>query len=195
VTKNIVVIQGHPDPHGQHYCHALAQAYVEGAKSGGHLVRTIDIAHLEFPLLRSAEQYRDNLAPADIFEAQEKINWASHIVIVYPLWLGSVPALLKAFLEQTFREDFAMISRDGSARCVRLLKGKSARLVVSMGMPVLLYRLYFGAYGLKNLERSVLHFAGISPVRETLIGNVERRDSVYRGRWLLKVQRLGYDAR
>jgi hypothetical protein len=39
-----------------------------------------------------------------------------------------------------------------------------------MGMPVILYRWYFGAFGLRGFERSVLSFAGIKPIRESLYG-------------------------
>lgn len=194
-SRNIVVLQGHPDPQGRHFCHALAQSYIEGARQEGHFVQEIDVARLEFPLLRSMEEYRDNIPPADILEAQEKINWAEHLVFVYPLWLGSVPALLKGFLEQTFRETFIVTSREDHRRCAQLLRGKSARLLVTMGMPAWWYRIHFGAHGTKSMESSVLTFAGIAPVRQTFIGRVEQRDSASRGRWLLRVRQLGADAR
>lgn len=35
------IVQGHPDPAGGHYGHALAQAYASGAEAAGHEVRTI----------------------------------------------------------------------------------------------------------------------------------------------------------
>ena len=166
MSRNIVVILGHPDPHGHHFCHALAQAYIDGAKQAGHLVRTINVARLEFPLLRNMEDYRDNIPPADILEAQEKINWAEHLVFIYPLWLGSVPALLKGFLEQTFRENFIVVDREDHRRCAQLLRGKSARLLVTMGMPAFVSRWYFGAHSLKSLERNILGFSGVGqPVR------------------------------
>ena len=33
--------------------------------------------------------------PADIRAAQDDIRWAEHVVLIYPLWLGTMPALLK----------------------------------------------------------------------------------------------------
>jgi putative NADPH-quinone reductase len=51
-----------------------------------------------------------------------------------------------------------------------LLAGQSARLVVTMGMPALIYRWYFRAHGVRGFERSVLRFAGTAPVREALLG-------------------------
>ena len=41
-----------------------------------------------------------------------------------------------------------------------------------MGMPAFIYRWYFGAHGLKSLERSIPCFVGIRPIRETLIGMI-----------------------
>jgi putative NADPH-quinone reductase len=158
-------------------------------------VRIIDVARIDFPLLRTQEQFQKEPPCGEIKDAQETIRWADHLVFCYPLWLGTVPALLKAFLEQVFREGFAMeVSRRGLG-WTRLLKGKSARIIVTMGMPALVYRWYFGAHGLKSLERSVLSFAGIGPIRESLIGSVESRGVRYHGHWLIKMQALGRRAR
>ena len=37
-------------------------------------------------------------------------------------------------------------------------------------MPVLLYRWYFGAYGVRSIERRLLSFAGIEPIHESVYG-------------------------
>ena len=42
-----------------------------------------------------------------------------------------------------------------------------------MGMPALIYRWYFRAHGVRGLEHSVLRFAGMKPVRETLWGMID----------------------
>jgi len=192
VKRRIAIIQGHPDESGKHFCDALAQAYAAGARGEGHEVQMITVARLDFPLLRTQEEFRGEV-PESIRDAQAIIQWADHLVFIYPLWLGMLPALLKGFLEQVFREGFAMqFTRSGWKR---LLKGKSARIVVTMGMPALAFRFYFGAHGLKSLERSVLSFAGIGPIRETLIGMVEARSTESRGRCLIRMQQLGRRAR
>ena len=67
------------------------------------------------------------------------MRWAQHWVFLFPLWHGTMPALLKGFLEHIFRPGFAMeYQKNGFPK--RLLAGRSARIVVTMGMPVLLYR-------------------------------------------------------
>jgi len=102
-----------------------------------------------------------------------------------------MPALLKAFMEQVFRPGFVAGSRaDGWQRPSRL-KGKSARVIVTMGMPAIVYRWYFRAHGLRNLERNILRFCGIRPVKDTLIGLVEVMSDAERRRWLERVEGLG----
>ena len=128
---NVAIIQGHPDPAGGHFGHALAAAYADAAKAAGHEVKTIEVAKLEFALLRSAG------------------DW------------------------QALRPGFAF----GEARAGRLpqklLKGRSARIVVTMGMPAFFYRVYYRSHSVKNLKRNILEFVGVSPVHTTLIGMVE----------------------
>ncbi len=135
--KRIAVIQGHPDPQGNRFGHALAVAYREGAAQGGHECRIIDVARLEFPLLRTQDDWSDGNPPPGIRDAQQVIAWADHLVILYPLWLGSMPALLKGFLEQTMRPGFALAKSGPGMMDKKLLSGRSARIVVTMGMPAL----------------------------------------------------------
>jgi len=190
MSKRITIIQGHPDPAPGHLCQALAEAYRTGAEEAGFEVRIINIADLSFPWIRSKADFEHGERPAEIAEAQSVIRSSDHLVIVYPLWLGTLPALLKAFLEQVFRYDFAFEPGPGG-RFRKLLTGRSARIVVTMGMPALAYRLYFGAHGLKSLERSILKFAGIRPVRESLFGRVEEADAAKRAGWIAQMQALG----
>ncbi|WP_188053093.1 NAD(P)H-dependent oxidoreductase [Sphingosinithalassobacter sp. CS137] len=189
-TRRIVVIDGHPDPDRARFVHALADAYAAGAADAGHAVRRIDIATMDFPLLRNAADWKDAAPVPDVVAAQEAIGWAEHLVILYPLWLGDVPALLKGFLEQVARPGFAIGEQEGHRGPVGLLKGRSARLVVTMGMPALFYRSYFGAHSVKSFERNILKLAGVRPVSHTLLGGVE--DSAeQRAQWLDHLFDLG----
>lgn len=189
MVHRITIIQGHPDPAGKRFCHALAEAYAAGARGSGLEVRLIDVAQLEFPLLRTQAEFEAGKPPQSIIDAQEAIKWADHLVVIYPLWLGMMPALLKAFLEQVFRPGFAV--KTNARGWESLLKGRSARIVVTMGMPALFYRWYFGAHGLKSLERSVLRFVGIKPIKETLIGMIGAAGEAKRKAWLEKLRVLG----
>lgn len=185
--SNIVLIDGHPDADRGRFVHALADAYAAGAETGGHAVRRIELATLDFPMLRSRAQWMDASPCAAIAQAQEAIRWAEHLVFFYPLWLGDMPALLKAFLEQLARPGFAL----AEGRMPKpLLGGRSARLVVTMGMPAFFYRFFYGAHSVKSFERNILKLAGIKPVESSLIGNIEGGPDD-RVAWLERMRELG----
>ncbi len=189
-----MIIQGHPDPGDGHLGHALAEAYAQAAREAGHEATTIEVAGRAFPWLRTKEEYEKGPLPEMLHPAQQAIRAADLLCTVYPLWLGTLPAVLKAFLEQVFRPGFAFIPSERAWR--RPLKGKSAHIVVTMmGMPVLLYRWYLDAHGVKSLERSVLGFCGIGPVRESLFSLVDAPTPKRRTRWLARMRRFGAAAR
>lgn len=192
MSKRIVIVQGHPDPGGEHYGHALAQAYREGAAGAGHAVEVLPVSEFDFPLLRSKREFDQAEPPEIIRHCQQAIAGADHVVIIHPLWLGSMPALLKGFLEQVFRPGFAFGRPETPGRPgTKLLQGKSARVVVTMGMPGLVYRWFYGAHAVKSLERNILAFTGFKPVRRTLIGMVEAKDDAGRRKHLARMKSLG----
>jgi putative NADPH-quinone reductase len=189
MARRILIILGHPDPRPERFSRALAAAYHQGATEAGHEVKVVDVTRLNFASLGSRLEW-EGPVPETLREAQAAIVWAEHLVIVFPIWLGTMPALLKAFFEQVLRPGFA-IEQTGPGRWHKLLAGRSARLVVTMGMPSFIYRWHFRAHGIKSFERNVLDFVGIGPIHETLIGMVEDRDVGMRERWLAKLAELG----
>ncbi len=194
MNKKIVILQGHPDPNPGRLGRALAEAYAQGAREAGHEVRHVDLATLEFPMLRTREEWISGPLPEGLRVAQEAIGWSEHVVLFFPLWLGTMPALVKAFLEQVLRPGFA-IGTDPGGRWRRQLTGRSARVVVTMGMPALMYRWYFFAHGVRGLERNVLAFCGLGPVRQTLVGMVDGGDRSRHEKRLARMRDLGRQAR
>ena len=195
MSKQILLIQAHPDTTQPHLCHALASSYASGAEKAGHLVRHVNLAELDFPLLRSQQDREKGAVPASLKPSQDDIGWAEHIVFFFPLWLGDMPALLKGFLEQVARPGFAFTREEGGNPFGKKgLTGRSARVVVTMGMPALVYRWYFRAHSVKSLERNILGFVGIAPVHETLIGMTGNMKPLEAAKWLDKLERLGAKA-
>ena len=191
--KRILLIQGHPD-RARHLCHALEDAYAEGAAEAGHELRRVCVADLDFPLLRSQSDWEKGALPASLGAAQADIAWAKHIVLFFPLWLGVMPALTKGFLEQVARPGFAFREKKGDPLGHKGLTGRSARVVVTMGMPALMYRWFFRAHSVKSLERNVLGFVGIAPVHETLIGQVGELDEGTALKHMKRLRVLGANA-
>ena len=190
--ERIAVIDGHPDPSPSRFGHAIVSAYVEAARAAGHEVREIRLAGENIPILESRKQWLEEDVPAAVRPGQDAIKWAEHIVFYYPLWMGDMPALLKAFIEQAFRPNFALDYGDEGSKQLpkKLLRGRSARIIVSMGMPALFYRAYFASHSVRSFERNILKLTGIQPVATSLIGNVDSGEK-HRARWLRRIAALG----
>ncbi len=193
MPSKITIIQGHPDSSRHHLCHALADAYADAAAQAGHSVVRVRIAGIEFPLLRTAEEFNSGTPPASLKPAVDAIVAADHIVLIFPLWLGTMPALVKGFLEQVMRPGVAFSYEKLGAK--KLLAGRSAHIVVTMGMPAWLYQTFFCSHGIRGLRRSVFKFAGFSPVRTTMFGMIENASDAKKSRWLGTMRRNGAKAR
>jgi putative NADPH-quinone reductase len=111
--------------------------------------------------------------------------------VVYPLWLGTMPAVVKAFFEQLCRHGFAIEANPKGGWPKQMLKGRSARVIVTMGMPAAAYKLMFGAHGVRGFESGILGMAGIRPVRETLVGGVDALNRNKSEALLARIRRLG----
>jgi putative NADPH-quinone reductase len=194
MAKRILLVQGHPDRSRQHLCHALEDAYADAAIVAGHQVRRTRVAELDFPLLLTQDDWEHGTLPESLQQAQDDIGWCEHMVLIFPLWLGDMPALLKGFLEQVARPGFAFHVTGKNALKEKALTGRSARVVVTMGMPALVYRWYFMAHSVKSLERNILGFVGISPVRETLFGLAGNATHERVAGWVSKMEGMGRSA-
>ncbi|MFM1655718.1 NAD(P)H-dependent oxidoreductase [Brevibacillus sp. B_LB10_24] len=185
----ILVIIGHPDP--ESFCSALSHAYIEGAKSKSADIRTINLSQISFdPNLKYGYRKRTELEEA-LKEAQELISWADHLVIVYPTWWGTMPAILKGFFDRVFLPGFAFRYRKDSPLWDKLLTGKTAHLLVTMDTPSWYNRLIYWQAGHLVMKRNILKFCGIKPVRVTEISSVNALSEKLRTKWLEKVKRLG----
>ena len=191
MAKRILILNGHPDPSADRFCAALCDAYAAGAAVAGHEVRRLDLAGVDAPVLTSAAAFAEP-PPDDIQEAQAAMIRAEHLVIVFPLWLGGVPAQLKALLEQIYRGGFGF--ETGPRGMNGKLKGRSARLVVTMGMPGPFFRVVFGGHGVKALAKGVLWLSGYRPIRTSIIGGVEMIGAKGRAAWLARMRTLGAKA-
>lgn len=193
-AQRILLIEGHPDASARHLNHVLADAYADGAEAGGHTIRRLVVAELDFPLLRSPQDWEHGSLPPALQTAQDDLAWAQHVVLFFPLWLGDMPALLKGFLEQVARPGFAFKKEGNNPFGHKGLSGRSARVVVTMGMPALVYRWYFRAHSLKSLERNILGFVGFAPIRETLVGSVDKLGQADVAQWEASLRKLGQRA-
>jgi NAD(P)H dehydrogenase (quinone) len=191
--RKILIINGHPDKESFNF--ALAESYKKGAMASGAEVKDIHIRDLNFnPNLQFGYRKRTALEP-DLMDVQEKIKWAEHLVWIYPVWWGSVPAIMKGFIDRVFLPGFAFQKRENSVWWDKLLKNKSARIISTLDQPPWYYWMVYRQPSYHAMKKLTLQFCGISPVRTTTIGPIRLSKESYRQNWLKKVEKLGLQNR
>lgn len=196
-TKKVLVFVGHPDTDST--VGSLATAYVEGAQAGGHEVRRMNIGEMQFdPILHKGYKEIQALEP-DLLSAQENFTWADHIVILYPNWWCSMPALLKGMFDRMWLPGFAFNfkkDKDGNrtSKLIKMFEGKSGRVVVTTGTHPIMIRFHFGDFT-NEIIRGILGFSGISPVRLSTFGPSEKASEKKKEAWRTEMYTLGQKAK
>lgn len=190
--RKIMVVVGHPL--SSTFCQAIGQTYRDGATSAGHEVKLFSLADMTFdPILHYGFRREQPLEP-DLRAAYEALTACDHLVLIFPLWCGDMPALLKGFIERILQPDLIAGENTENAMNWAIFKNKTARIIMTMGMPVSIYRYWYGGHALKLLTRNILNFIGIKPVRHTLFGMVATSKPATREGWLKTVRALGEQA-
>jgi NAD(P)H dehydrogenase (quinone) len=190
--SKIAIVVGNPQR--ESYSEALGEAYLRGAESGGHEAKLFALARMQFDAILREGYHREQPLEPDLVTARQTLQASDHLVFIFPLWAGDMPALLKGFFERVLQPDLLAVHRSGGKADWKVLKGKSARVIMTMGMPGWFYRWYYGAHALKLLKRNILHFIGVSPVRATVFGMIETVGDDKRKEWLREVEALGHQA-
>jgi NAD(P)H dehydrogenase (quinone) len=191
--SKIAIVVGHSQR--ETYCEAIAQAYKRGAESGGYEAKLFVLARMNFDAILREGYRREQPLEPDLVAAREAFVACNHVVFVFPLWCGDMPAIMKGFIERLLQPDLLAIQASHGKASWKVFKGKSARVIMTMGMPGWFYRWYYGAHALKLLKRNILHLVGVKPVRSTIYGMIEAAGDEKRKQWLREVEALGHDAR
>ncbi|QKT04741.1 NAD(P)H-dependent oxidoreductase [Ectothiorhodospiraceae bacterium 2226] len=185
----VLVILGHP--RNDSLCAALAQAYARGARESGATVREIALGDIDFdPTVHTPSPRQQPLEP-DLARAQAAVAWADHLVFVYPNWWGTMPALLKGFLDRVFTPGFAFRERPRHTGFEPLLRGKTAQLISTMDTPPWVYRWILRAPGTNGLRRATLGFCGIRTTDTRTFGPVNSSTAAQRRAWLTRAEEQG----
>ncbi len=189
--KKIYILLGNPDKEGT-LGNELASAYEGAALAAGHEVRRSNIGDLSFdPILHKGYRAIQELEP-DLKQVQEDIKWCDHFVLVYPLWWSSAPSLLKGMIDRMWLPAFAFRFIKGSDGKTtmgwqKLLKGKTARVVVTLKNLPIVERFMFGDYSAEIVD-AVLRFSGVK-VFLTEVGNAEALSDGQKKAWLKRISR------
>jgi putative NADPH-quinone reductase len=184
--KNILIINGNPKR--ESLSGELVNAYERGVQGGN--IQRYDLFELEFnPNLSSGYDDYQELEKC-LIKFQNSIKWSDHIVIVSPIWWGGIPAKLKGLIDRTFLPGFSFRYEEGSTEPVKLLTGKTSRIVFTMDAPE--EYLEEQAYpALEQLDKFILQFCGVEKANVNLFGSVVMADDGKRKEWIQVMHSLG----
>jgi len=190
--KRVFILLGHPDNDSLNY--TLANEYERGANEAGHEVRRMNLAEIQFdPVLHHGYRTAQELEP-DLLAFQENVNWCDHFVIFYPSWWSTMPALLKGLFDRAWLPGFAYRFTHGGYLWKRLMKGKSASMIVTSDTAPLVQWIVFGDTT-NELKKGILWFAGFGPIRVHKFGYLKHFGTWRRERMKKKVYKLGKKAK
>jgi 1,4-dihydroxy-2-naphthoate octaprenyltransferase/putative NADPH-quinone reductase len=153
------------------------------------------VTDLEFEPNVYPKSIRDCEIEPDLRRAIDDMIWADHLVFVYPAWWGTMPALLKGFLDRTLLPGVAFTRRPDGGPMVKLWKGKTAQLITTMDTPLKVYRKAHNAPGDNAMRHSALGFCGIEPVHVRTFTPAREASDEERRAWLEEVRQLGLGLR
>lgn len=198
MNRRLLVIIGTPIPDS--LAHALADGYVASARAAGAEVRVIDLARDPVPAhprshdqLRMPRPGRDDDLPLDPEVARyiDDVRWADHLTVFHPQWWGTVPAALKAFIDRVFLSGAAFRYRERSVVSERLLRGRTARIVMTMDSPRLWNRLAYRGAAEASLARATFAYCGIRTIGITRHTPIRFSDEATRSGWIAGAARNG----
>ena len=104
-----------------------------------------------------------------------------------------MPALMKGFIDKCFTSGFAFKYKENMMGWYKLLKGRTAHLIVTMDAPPFYYILATGSPGHKMMKNSILGFCGIKTLKITNIGTVITLSRSKLKKWLNKAEQYGME--
>jgi len=187
MAKNILVLLGHSD--SDTFSGAMASMYQSEAEAAGHTVARVNLGDLQFdPILHRGYKEIQELEP-DLVDVQEKFKAADHIVVVYPNWWCTMPALLKGFFDRIWLPGFAFNFNKETKKVDRHLKGKTARVIIVAGTHSSFQTWWrFGDFS-NEIQHGILGFAGIK-TDVTVFGPCDKVGDICKQKWIKHVGKL-----
>lgn len=155
MSKTILIIHAHPEPRS--LTRQLVEVSIETLAAQGHKVMESDLYGMrwkavfdadDFPkradperlsfILESGHAYATGNQPPDVAAEQAKLLAADAVILQFPLWWYSAPAILKGWIERVYAFGFAYGYKNGTNEYRfgdGILKGKRALVNVLTGGP------------------------------------------------------------
>lgn len=171
-----LIIFAHPNP--KSFSKGIVDTLVEASKEKNYEVEVRDLYKIKFqPILLPSdfESFAKGITPKDIEEEQKFIKEADFISLVYPIWWGSEPAILKGYLDRVLSYGFAYVNKENGP--VGLLQGKKVAIFTPMGNSNEAYKENGMDEAMKTIkDAGTFEFCGIKTVSHMLFGEVPASD-------------------
>lgn len=190
-VRHILIIAAHPSTHeSESLGSAMAYAYADSARQANHEVRLLQLTQMAFdPVLHLGYKQAQALEPC-LQQARTDILWADELVFVFPIWWGGMPALLKGFLDRVLLPGFAFRYEPEGAGLKPLLKGKTARLIITMDTPRWIDQWLYGSPVIRQLRYPILLLCGIRLKEVLYFSPVIKSSATQRQGWIKRVREL-----
>ena len=194
---NTLIVFNHP--YGGSFCGAILAAVERGLKTGGHKCRVINLDQDDFdPVMRSKDLLafvgagragEDALDAIDdqVREYKEHLEWAEHLVMIFPMWWMTTPAMTKGFIDKVIFPAIAYDMKDG--RLVSRLSLRKVTVITTMNTPADIYREVFGNPLEGSLIKGTFRQIGIENIEWTSLNEVKQVSRGQREAWLEEIER------
>lgn len=177
-----LIVTAHPDPDS--LTHHVARRLRDALPSGS--AELADLAAEEFDprfTLADRQTYRTGVdAPPDVVSEQQRIDRATDLVLVFPVWWWSMPALLKGWVDRVFVNGWAFdVDPEGGMR--RNLGQLTVHLVPIAGDDAGVYERHGYAEALRTqIEHGIVDFCGARRGVTAFVHESENDDADVRAR-------------
>jgi len=171
--STVLIITAHPSSHN--LTRGITEIYKEEKEKQGHTVRVIDLyKEVQLPYY-SFEKFPYIPVSDDAKRYQTMVSGADEIVFVYPFWWGTMPGILKNWIDSVLTMGFAAkYGKDG--RPIGLLKGRAVTVISTSGAPTVLYRFNGIRRANKKIwQKTIVEFCGMKFEGFHLYGGMDTR--------------------
>ena len=169
-----LVVVSHPNQAS--LTHSVAQAIVAEMEGRRHIVDLVDL-HQEgfdpvFSMTDIGVHLKEHPPSSDIVSEQKRIEGAEALILVFPVYWWSLPAMLKGWIDRVFVNGWAYDDSSGS-RLVKKLRWLPVHLVALAGADIRTYARhgYFGAMK-TQIHHGIFDYCGAEvKSSELLAGN------------------------
>ncbi|MDP4185363.1 MAG: NAD(P)H-dependent oxidoreductase [Bacteroidota bacterium] len=127
--------------------------------------------------------------PDDVRVEQELITWADQIILIFPLWWGGMPAILRGYIDRVFSYGFAY--RFDEVGSIGLLQGKRAIVLCSTGTSVEEMELTGLASSIRQImKESILEFCGLEVVAFNFLSAVSSVEEEMREAYFSEIKKV-----